>query len=302
MNVLHDPHKLLALVMPYAIRAVAALLIFIIGRWVLRVLIRLMDRMMVRASVDPTLIKFLTHVVFVVGMALVIIAALSRLGVNTTSAAAILGGAAIAIGLSLQGQLPSFAAGVLLVVFRPLRVGEWIDIGGKSGLVIEINMFFTTLTRFGNQMVVIPNSQVWSGTITNFGRNPWRKLDLTIGIGYDSNLLKAKKILEELVCSDERIMKDPPAAVALKALNDSSVDFAVRVCAKNSDWWLCNAHCWNRSNCASMRKVSKYHSRRPRSTSNTCRRRNPPTPQSPWRHPDRRVARRACLRTASGRS
>ncbi len=158
MNVLHDPHKLLALVMPYAIRAVAALLIFIIGRWVLRVLIRLMDRMMVRASADPTLIKFPTHIVFVVGMALVIIAALSRLGVNTTSTAAILGGAAIAIGLSLQGQLSSFAAGVLLVIFRPLRVGEWVDIGGKSGSVIEINMFSTTLTSFGNQMVVIPNS------------------------------------------------------------------------------------------------------------------------------------------------
>lgn len=237
INVFQDPHKLLALVMPYAIRAVVALLIFIIGRWVLRVLIKLMDRMMTRAKADPTLITFLNRIVFVVGMALVIIAALSRLGVNTTSAAAILGGAAIAIGLSLQSQLSSFAAGVLLVVFRPLRVGEWVDIGGKSGTVIEINMFFTTLTSFGNQMVVIPNSQVWSGAIINFGRNPWRKLDLTIRVSYESDLLKAKKILEELVSSDERIMKDPPAAVALRALNDSSVDFAVRVCAKNSDWW-----------------------------------------------------------------
>jgi len=165
------PHKLLALVMPYAIRAVAALLIFIIGCWVLRVLIRLMDRMMVRANADPTLIKFLTHIVFVVGMALIIIAALSRLGVNATSVAAILGGVAIAIGLSLQGQLSPFAAGVLLVVFRPLRVGEWVDIGGKSGSVIAIHMFFTTLTSFGNQMVVIPNSQVGSSATINFERN-----------------------------------------------------------------------------------------------------------------------------------
>lgn len=237
MKVLQDPHKLLALVMPYAIRAIVALLIFIIGRWVLRGLIKLMDRMMTRASADPTLVTFLNRIVFIVGMALVIIAALSRLGVNTTSASAILGGAAIAIGLSLQGQLSSFAAGVLLVFFRPLRVGEWVDIGGKSGSVVEINMFFTTLTSFGNQMVVIPNNQVWSGSIINFGRNPWRRIDLTIGIGYSSDMLKAKKILEELTSSDARILKDPPAAVALKALNDSSVDFAVRVCAKNSDWW-----------------------------------------------------------------
>lgn len=237
MNVLHDPHKLLALVMPYAIRAVVALLIFIIGRWVLHGLIKLMDRMMTRASADPTLITFLNRIVFIVGMALVIIAALSRLGVNTTSASAILGGAAIAIGLSLQGQLSSFAAGVLLVVFRPLRVGEWVDIGGKSGSVVEINMFFTTLTSFGNQMVVIPNNQVWIGPIVNFGRNPWRRIDLTIRVSYESDMLKAKSILKELVSSDERIREDPAAFVAVKALSENSVDFAVRVCANSADWW-----------------------------------------------------------------
>lgn len=237
LKVLHDPDKLLALVMPYAVRAVVALLIFIIGRWILRALIKLMDRMMTRGNADQTLITFVNRLVFILGMALIVIAALSRLGVNTTSASAILGGAAIAIGLSLQGQLSSFAAGVLLVVFRPLRVGEWVDIGGKSGSVQEINMFFTTLTSFGNQMVVIPNSQVWSGSIINYGRNPWRRIDLTIGISYDSDLLKAKAILNEMISSDDRIMTDPAASVAVKALNDSSVDFAVRVCAKAADWW-----------------------------------------------------------------
>jgi len=237
LNVFHDPHKILALIAPYAVRLLVAVLIFLIGRWVLRGLVALMSRMMQRAQAEPTLINFVSRLVFIVGMALVVIAALSRLGVDTTSAAAVLGGAAIAIGLSLQGQLSSFAAGVLLILFRPIRVGEWVDIGGKSGSVVEINMFFTTLTSFGNQMVVIPNSQVWSGTIVNYGRNPWRRIDLTIGIGYGSDLLKAKAILNELITSDERILADPPASVALKNLGESSVDFAVRMCADNSNWW-----------------------------------------------------------------
>lgn len=237
LDVLHDPHKILALIAPYAVRLLVAVLIFVIGRWVLRGLVALMGRVMQRAQAEPTLINFVSRLVFILGMALVVIAALSRLGVDTTSAAAVLGGAAIAIGLSLQGQLSSFAAGVLLILFRPIRVGEWVDIGGKSGSVVEINMFFTTLTSFGNQMVVIPNSQVWSGTIVNYGRNPWRRIDLTIGIGYNSDLLKAKAILNELITSDQRILADPPASVALKNLGESSVDFAVRMCANNSNWW-----------------------------------------------------------------
>ncbi len=125
---------------------------------------------------------------------------------------------------------------MLLVVFQPLRVGEWVDIGDKSGSVVEINMFFTTLTSFGNQIVVIPNNQVWIGLIVNFGRNPWRRIDLTLRVSYESDMLKAKSILKELVSSDERIREDPAAFVAVKALSENSVDFAVRVCANSADW------------------------------------------------------------------
>lgn len=236
-NLLPNPQWLIDLAMPYAMRAVFAALIFFIGRLVIRGIVRLLERMMVRANAEPTLHGFVTRVVFIVGMTLVVIASLSRLGVDTTSAAAVLGGAAIAIGLSLQNQLSSFAAGVLLILFRPLRVGEWVDIGGKAGTVAEINIFFTTLTNFGNQMIVIPNSQVWSGSIVNYDRNRWRRIDLTIGIAYDADLRKAKRILQEIVTGDPRILATPPASVALKALAESSVDFAVRFCADNANWW-----------------------------------------------------------------
>ncbi|MDE1922770.1 MAG: mechanosensitive ion channel [Gammaproteobacteria bacterium] len=236
-HLIDDPKALVDLALPYAMRLVAAVLIFLIGRWVMRAIVRLLDRMMVRANAEPTLIGFVTRVVFIVGMVLVAVSALSRLGVDTTSAAAVLGGAAIAVGLSLQNQLASFAAGVLLILFRPLRVGEWVDIGGKSGTVTEINIFFTTLTSFGNQMVVIPNSQVWSGSIINYDRNSWRRVDLTVAIAYDADLRKAKTILQDILAADPRIRAEPAASVALKTLGDNSVDFAVRFCADNKDWW-----------------------------------------------------------------
>ena len=237
LDAIHDPHKLLAAILPYAMRVVAALAIFVIGRWVLKGLVALMRRMMERGSADQTLINFLSRLVFILGMALIVVAALSRLGVDTTSAAAILGGAAVAVGLALQNQLSSFAAGVMLIVFRPLRVGEWVEVAGHSGSVVEVNIFSTVLQSFGNQMVTVPNSAVWSGSITNYTRNPWRRLDLTIGIAYDADLLQAKKILEEIIGSDERILPDPPPSVAVKNLGESSIDFAVRVCANNSVWW-----------------------------------------------------------------
>ena len=237
LHLLHDPKSLFDLALPYAMRLVAALLIFLVGLWVMRGVVRLLDRMMARASAEPTLIGFVRRVVFIVGMVLVVVSALSRVGVDTTSAAAVLGGAAIAVGLSLQNQLSSFAAGVLLILFRPLRVGEWVDIGGKSGTVAEINLFFTTLTSFGNQMVVIPNSQVWSGSIINYDRNPWRRIDLTIAIAYGADLRQAKTILQEILAGDRRILAEPAATVALKTLGENSVDFAVRMCADNKDWW-----------------------------------------------------------------
>lgn len=237
LNSLPPADKLLATILPYVLHLIAALVIFIVGRWVLKGIIALIRRVMLHHEVDRTLISFVAKLTFIVGMTLIVIAALSRLGVNTTSAVAVLGGAAIAIGLSLQGQLSSFAAGVLLVTFRPIRVGEWVEVGGKSGTVAEVHMFSTTLTSGDNQMVVVPNSQVWSGAIVNYSRNPWRRIDLTIGIAYDADLKRAKAVLDELITGDSRILAEPAASVAVKALSANSVDFAVRLFANNDDFW-----------------------------------------------------------------
>ena len=237
LQALHDPHKLLALTVPYGLKLLAAVAIFIVGRWILKGVVALMRRMLARSDTDRTLAAFLTRLLSGLGITLIVVAALSQLGVDTTSAVAVLGGAAIAVGLSLQNQLASFAAGVLLIVFRPLRVGEWVEVAGHSGSVVEVNIFSTVLQSFGNQMIVLPNSAVWSGAITNYSRNSWRRLDLTIAVAYSADLAKAKRILEAIIGDDERVLDDPPPAVAVKNLGANSIDFAVRLCADNADWW-----------------------------------------------------------------
>lgn len=237
LTAIHHPNQLLLIAAPYAEKIIAAILLFVFGRWLVNGIVRLTSRLMVRAKVEPTLIKFVERLVFILGISLVVIAALSQLGVNTTSAAAVLGGAAIAVGLSLQNQLSSFAAGVLLILFRPIRVGEWVDIGGKSGSVAEINVFYTTLTSLGNQAIVLPNNQVWNNSIINYSRNDWRRIDLTISVAYSTDLRKAKQLLVEILQSDRRILSDPPATVSVKALGENSIDYAVRFCSSNTDWW-----------------------------------------------------------------
>lgn len=237
LAVIHHPDQLLLIAAPYAEKVVTAILVFLFGRWLVNGLVRLTNRLMSRAKIESTLIKFVGRLVFILGMSIVVIAAISQLGVDMTSAAAVLGGAAIAVGLSLQNQLSSFAAGVLLILFRPILVGEWVDIGGKSGSVAEINVFYTTLTSFGNQVIVLPNNQVWNNAIINYARNGWRRIDLTISVAYSTDLRKAKQILVDILQSDQRILADPPATVAVKALGESSIDFAVRMCANNTDWW-----------------------------------------------------------------
>jgi small conductance mechanosensitive channel len=238
---LHNPDRLAQLGVDLAIRFVLAVLIFYVGRMAVHLLAKLVARAMRRARTDETLVRFLDKVLVALGVTIVTIAALAQLGIDTTSAAAVLGGAALAIGLALQNQLASFAAGVLLIVFRPIRVGEWIKAGGETGCVTEVNMFSTLLTNAENQQLHLPNSKVWGDTITNFTRNKWRRLDLTIGVAYDADLRKAKNILEELLANEPRILKNLPTAVAVKALAASSVDLSVRACVNTDDWW--NVQC-----------------------------------------------------------
>lgn len=232
-----SPEQILATAQPLLVKVLAALLIFFIGKWVARIAINLMKKGMLRASMDETLVTFLSNVIYGFAMAVVIISALGQVGVSTTSAAAVLGGAAIAIGLSLQGQLSSLAAGVILILFRPFKRGDFVKIGGEMGVVDEIKIIHTVLKSPDNQFVVVPNNNVTTQIITNFSALPTRRVDLTIGIGYGSDLLKAKTILKEMIDAEPRRLEEPAAAIMVKDLGESSVDFAVRFWVNSSDWW-----------------------------------------------------------------
>ncbi|MBR9814275.1 mechanosensitive ion channel [bacterium] len=233
-----NPEALMALGLPIAKSLLAALAIFIIGRWVAKIAVKVARAAMSKARFDDTLISFLGNVLYGLLLAIIIISALGKLGVDTTSAAALLGGAALAIGLALQDQLSSFAAGVMLIMFRPFGKGNFVDIGGTLGVVEEIKITNTLLKTLDNQLVWVPNSDVWGNTITNFSAMPTRRADLTIGIGYGSDLKKAKEILLRLMEEDERILKDPAPSVLVKELADNSVNFAVRPWMNSPDWWV----------------------------------------------------------------
>lgn len=238
LAMLADPARLADAALPVLTNVAAALAIFFIGKWVIAVLVRLLRSAMRRAGTDETLISFLGNVAYGVGLAVVVISALGQLGVDTTSAAAVLGGAALAIGLSLQGQLSSLAAGVILIIFRPFRKGEVVEIAGRIGTVDEINMVSTRLINVENHVITLPNNSVVGSPIVNYTRMPWRRIDLTVGIGYGSDLRKAKQLLEQILAEDERILKEPPPVVLVKELADSSVNFAVRGCVNTPDFFV----------------------------------------------------------------
>ena len=236
-ELLSDPLALWTLIVPPIKAVVSAVAIFFIGRWVAQLVIGLAKKAMTKAKLDETLIAFLGNVGYGLLLAMVIISALGQLGVDTTSAAALLGGAALAIGLALQNQLSSFAAGVMLILFRPFAKGNVVDIGGQMGIVEEIKITSTILKTFDNQLVWLPNSSVWGNKITNFSALPTRRVDLTIGIGYGSDLKKAKELLVAMLKDEPRILDDPAPSVVVSNLGDNSVDFAVRGWAASADWW-----------------------------------------------------------------
>ena len=236
-EMLNDPQALLLLGIPIAKGLISAIAIFFIGRWVAQLVVKLARKAMTRAKLDETLITFLGNVSYGLLLAIIIISALGQLGVDTTSAAALLGGAALAIGLALQNQLSSFAAGVMLILFRPFAKGNVVDIGGQLGIVEEIKITSTILKTFDNQLVWLPNASVWGNKITNFSALPTRRVDLAIGIGYGSDLKKAKDLLVDMLKEEPRILDDPAPSVVVTNLGDNSVDFAVRGWAASADWW-----------------------------------------------------------------
>lgn len=224
-------------VIPYGLNIIFAILIYIIGKIVVGALIGVFGKVMARSKYDDMLVDFLKSILAAILMLFVIVASLDQLGVDTTSLVAILGAAGLAIGLSLQGSLQNFAAGVMLLVFRPFARGDFVEAGGTAGVVKDITIFTTLMTTPDNKEIIVPNGAIYGGNIINFSAKETRRVDMVVGIAYDADLKKAKDILLEMVAADERILKDPAPQVAVSELADSSVNFVVRPWVKSADFW-----------------------------------------------------------------
>ncbi|WP_414828276.1 mechanosensitive ion channel family protein [Alteromonas sp. H39] len=222
---------------PWGINIAMALIIFIVGRIVVGLLLSVFRRLMAKSKYDQMLIDFLESIISAVLMLFVIVASLDELGVDTTSLVAILGAAGLAIGLSLQDSLKNFAAGVMLLVFKPFRAGNFVEAAGTAGSVQKIGIFTTTMTTPDNKEIIIPNGKIYSDNITNYSAKETRRVDMVVGIGYDSDLLKAKQILVEMCEADERILDEPAPVVAVSELADSSVNFTVRPWVNAADFF-----------------------------------------------------------------
>ena len=218
-------------------RCVAAVAIFFVGKWSANIASMLLAGVLSRAKVDETVSKFLCRIVFSIIICATLLASLEKLGVNTNSLTAVLAAAGLAIGLALQGSLSNFAAGVIIILFRPFKVGDVIEAASTKGVVEEIHIFHTLLHTADNVDIIVPNSEITAGNITNFSSKPVRRIDLIVGCGYGDNLLEVKRFLLDVVSNDERILKDPEPLVAVHELGDNSVNFVVRPWVKNSDYW-----------------------------------------------------------------
>ena len=223
--------------MPWGINIAMALVIFIVGRMVVGVIIGVIKKLMVRASVDEMLIGFISSIIRWLLLLFVVVASLDQLGVDTTSMIAILGAAGLAIGLSLQDSLKNFASGVLLIVFRPFTKGNFIDAAGVMGTVEKIGIFTTTMLTVDNKEIIVPNGSIYGGNIINFSARDTRRVDMTFGVSYDDDIRKVKQILQEILDEDERILADPAPVVELMTFGDSSVNFIVRPWVKSPDYW-----------------------------------------------------------------
>lgn len=221
----------------YGLNIIAAIVILVIGRIVVGFLSRMVERGMNKAHVDPSLTSFVKNLTYVALLAFVVLMVLARLGVQTTSFIAVLGAAGLAIGLALQGSLANFAAGVLMLIFRPFKAGDYVEIAGTTGTVQEIQIFNTILHTPDNRRVIVPNASVTGGNITNYSSNPTRRIDMVVGVSYEDDIKKAKEILENVVTSDIRVLKDPAPTIAVMELGESSVDFVVRPWVNAADYW-----------------------------------------------------------------
>ena len=221
----------------WGLKVIAAIAIFIVGRWIAMLVRRVVRRVMERAKVESIIIGFVSSIAYIALLAFVVIAALGQLGIQTTSFIAILGAAGLAIGLALQGSLANFAAGFLMIIFRPFKVGDFIEGAGVAGIVEEIQIFTTTLKTPDNKIIIVPNAKLSGDNITNYSALETRRVDMTVGVAYDADLSHVKKVLNDIISQDGRILSDPASQVVVAELADSSVNFIVRVWTKTADYW-----------------------------------------------------------------
>jgi small conductance mechanosensitive channel len=224
-------------VISYLPSIIAALVILILGLWVIKLIVGRIRKVMEKREVDPGVRGFALSILGVVLKILLFIVIITKLGVETTSFAAILAAAGLAIGLALQGSLSNFAGGVLIIILKPYRVGDFIEAQGESGSVTEISIFYTILTTPNNQRIVIPNGQLSNNKVTNYSYEPTRRNVMTVGISYDSDIKKSREVLLNIVNSDERTLKDPAPVVFVGGLGDNSVDLSLRFWANQADYW-----------------------------------------------------------------
>ncbi|GAB4192233.1 MAG: small-conductance mechanosensitive channel MscS [Calditrichia bacterium] len=221
----------------YGLKVIFAILILIIGRIIAKLLKTTSGKVLKKGNVDPTLISFLSSLIYFGTLAFVIIAALGQLGVQTASLVAVLGAAGLAVGLALQGSLANFAAGVLIILFKPFRVGDYVEAGGAAGTVKKISIFTTDLQTPDNKITVIPNAKVTGDNITNYSAENKRRIDLVIGVSYQDDLDKVKKVIEDILSKDKSVIKEPAPTIGVLELADSSVNFAVRPWVNTADYW-----------------------------------------------------------------
>lgn len=221
----------------YSLNIIGAILIFLVGKWLARRISNLLSKLLERNNIDLTLVHFLTNLTYYSLIVLVVVAAAGRLGINTTSFLTIIGAAGLAVGLALKDSLSNFAAGVMLVLFRPFTVGDVVSTAGITAKVEKITIFNTLFCSPDNQLIVVPNNKIISDIITNINAKDTRRIDLTVGISYSDDIAKTKDILERLAKEESRILADPAPTVAVAELADSSVNLVFRPWVKTADYW-----------------------------------------------------------------
>ncbi|WP_219951937.1 small-conductance mechanosensitive channel MscS [Dickeya zeae] len=223
------------ILLQYAVNVIASLVILSVGMLIARMMANTLNRLMVTRGIDVTVADFLSALVRYGIIAFTLIAALSRVGVQTTSVIAVLGAAGLAVGLALQGSLSNFAAGVLLVMFRPFRTGESVDLGGIVGTVTQVQIFSTTLLTADGKVIVVPNGKIIAGNIINSSREPNRRTEIIVGVAYDADIDVVKNVLGAIVAADNRILHDNGVTIRLNEMGPSSLNFVVRVWTSNGD-------------------------------------------------------------------